>query len=361
MKRALFSIATLLVCSAASAQLNEQVTLKTYVAKALPRCPGGALTLEPKAGGPANFTAYTATLRSSDEYCGTQKILLYSPKTQQILLGSVISLPADTRPAEIRISEEASKLLQKPMKATVSPFPLQDGIKAVAISRDTPFGPFSYNGFLDASQQFLIVGSRGSLKTDPAVTLREALGVKSAGARRGAPNAKAEIIEISDFQCPTCARAHEMVEPIIRKNLPKMSYTRLDLPLFEHHEWALQAAMAARAINRVAPTKYWDYVDYIFKNQEQIGKQPFETFLQGYLEDHDIDAAAIKKIYVSKTERQALLDQVSRAFAVGVASTPTFIVNGQIMGFGPEGTFTIAAIKNAVGDKTPTPAKKSGK
>ena len=68
-----------------------------------------------------------------------------------------------------------------------------------------------------------------------------------------------------------------------------------------------------------------------------------------------------QKIYSSKTERQALLDQVSRAFAAGIASTPTFIVNGQIMGFGPDGAFTIDAIKSAVGAATPVATKKSGK
>jgi hypothetical protein len=68
----------------------------------------------------------------------------------------------------------------------------------------------------------------------------------------------------------------------------------------------------------------------------------------------------VSKIYNSKTERQALLDQVSRAFAVGVAATPTFVVNGQIMGFGPEGTFTMDAIKSAVGVTT-APAKKPAK
>ena len=46
-----------------------------------------------------------------------------------------------------------------------------------------------------------------------------------------------------------------------------------------------------------------------------------------------------------------LLDQVSRAFSVGIASTPTYIVNGQIMGFGPEGKFTEKAIKDALGVK----------
>nr|MDQ3282381.1 DsbA family protein [Acidobacteriota bacterium] len=228
--------------------------------------------------------------------------------------------------------------------------------------RDTQWGPFSYQGFVDQSESYLIVGMRGSLTTDPAKSLREALGT-AAAARRGTAGSKVEILELSDFQCPTCANAHGKVEPIIRANLGKMSYVRIDLPLFEHHEWAMPAALAARAIQRVAPAKYWNYVDYVFKNQEMVGKRKFDEFLNEYLEDNDIDAAAVKKIYNSPTERQALLDQVSRAFSIGIASTPTFIINGQVMGFGPEGTFTIDAIKNAVGAKTaaakPAAAKKS--
>jgi protein-disulfide isomerase len=360
MKRTIFLLTTLLVSAAAQAQMNSQVALKNYATRTLPRCPAGTLTLEPVAAGPANFNAYAVTLRSSDQYCGTQKYLLHSPKSQSVLVGSVIPLPTDHRPAHTRISEEATKLLGKPVTAAIAPFPLPDGIKAVSIVRQTPFGPFSYNAFLDESQNFLVVGSRGSLKTDPAVTLREALGVATAAARRGNPKSKVEILEVSDFQCPTCARAHEMVEPLIQKNLSRVNYGRIDLPLFEHHDWSVQAAMGARAIQRVAPEKYWQYVDFVFKNQEKI-KQPFDKVLEDYLEDNDIDKAAVQKIYASKAERQALLEQVSRAFAVGIASTPTFIVNGQVMGFGPEGTFTIEAIKSAIGTATPAAAKKSSK
>jgi len=120
----------------------------------------------------------------------------------------------------------------------------------------------------------------------------------------------------------------------------------------------MQAAMAARAISRVAPKKYWGYLDYVFKNQEEISKRPFDGFLTEYLQDHDIDAAAVQKIYASKTERAQLLDQVSRAFSIGIAATPTYIVNGQMMGFGPEGNFTIDAIKNALGLPLGTAAAK---
>jgi protein-disulfide isomerase len=364
MKRALLAL-SLLLCTAAHAQrLDSNAALRTYAEKVLPRCPDGVVSVEPVQGGPANFTAYVVQVRSSDKYCGTQKYLLHSAKTQQVVIGSVIPVEPDGRPAAIRLTEQATKLLGHQVRATIAPFPLPDGLKAVAIARDTPWGPFSYQGFIDQSENYLIIGMRGSLSTDPAKSLRDALGT-AAAAHRGSANAKVEILELSDFQCPTCANAHGKLEPIIRANLAKMNYVRIDLPLFEHHEWAMPAALAARAIQRVAPAKYWDYVDYVFKNQETIGKRKFDEFLNEYLDDHDIDAAAVKKIYSSTTERQTLLDQVSRAFAIGVASTPTFIINGQVMGFGPEGTFTIDAIKSAVGARTtgakPAAAKPAAK
>ncbi|HEX6100881.1 MAG TPA: thioredoxin domain-containing protein [Thermoanaerobaculia bacterium] len=362
MKRALLALTLVLTAAAAQAQsLDPYAHLKSYAAKVLPRCPGGTLTLQPAPGpGPANFNVYGVTLRSSDQYCGSQKYLLHSPKSQQVVLGSVIPLPNDGRPVATRISEEATRLLGKQVTANVSPFPLADGLKAVAITRMTPFGQFAYNGFTDANSQFLIIGFRGMLNSDPAKALRETLGAPTA-MRRGNEKAKVEILEISDFQCPTCARAHEKIEPIIRQNISKMNYVRIDLPLFEHHEWAIPAAMGARALQKVAPDKYWSYVDYVFKNQEEIGKRKIDDVVREWMEDNDVSWAAISKIYNSKTERQALLDQVSRAFAVGIAATPTFIVNGQIMGFGPEGTFTMDAIKSAVGATGTAAAKKPAK
>lgn len=363
MKRALLAISLFLCAAAVQAQrlpsaADQTAALREYAGKVLPRCPAGVLTLEPvQGGGPANFNAYVASVRSDDKYCGTQKYMLYSPKTQQVLIGSVIPVANDGRPTAARLTDKATELLGKKMKTTIAPFPLQDGIKSVNITRDTPYGSFSYTGFIDQSEQFLIIGFRGSLMTDPAKTLREALGAAT-GARRG--SGKVEILELSDFQCPTCASAHEKLEPLIQKNLGRINYVRIDLPLFEHHEWSVPAAMGARAIQRVAPAKYWQYVDYVFKNQETIGKRKFDEVFKEFAEDHDVNWTALQKIYASKSERQTLLDQVSRAFAAGIASTPTFIVNGQIMGFGPEGAFTIDAIKSAVGIVA-APAKKTGK
>ena len=362
MKRALgFAIAFLLSSTALQAQARDPLApIRSYAARVLPKCPGGVLTLEPVPDmGPKNFQAFTVTVRSTDQYCGTQKYLLYSPTSGQVLMGVVLELPASGKPVNVRIAEETSKRLNKQMTATVAPFPLPDGIKAVTINRPTPYGTFAFNGFIDGSERFLIVGGRGSIKSDATQQIKDAIGFGTAP-RRGKSDSKVEIIELSDFQCPTCAHAHEKVEPIIQANLGKISYTRIDLPLFEHHEWAIPAAAAARAIQKVAPTKYWTYVDYVFKNQEHINKLQFDKVIQEFAEDNDIDWNALKAIYASKAERQAILDQISRIYAIGIVSTPTFIVNGQMMGFGPEGTFTIDAIKKAIGS-APAAAKKPAK
>src|SRR5688500_15918969 len=87
--------------------------LRTWATAALPQCLDGVVTLEEVAGGPAGFTAFVATVRSPDQYCGSQKYLLYSARSQQVLLGSVLPLADDTRPVAARVTALATELLKK--------------------------------------------------------------------------------------------------------------------------------------------------------------------------------------------------------------------------------------------------------
>jgi protein-disulfide isomerase len=354
MKRLLVAAAlATLSLSAFAAGPADLETVRAYTLRTLQKCPDSKLDMKPvNNGGPAGFLMYEATLTSSDTSCGRHVYVLVSPVTQQTVVGTVFQLDRNgAGNVETRVSALASELLQSRIHAVIAGFPLPDGLRSVSMNKETPQGTFAYHGFVDSTGSFLIVGTRGNLKVDPGKSLLDALNVATEGVHRGNKVAKAEIIELSDFQCPTCGRAHKKVEPIIEKNLSKVNYTRLDLPLFEHHEWSLDAAMGARAIRKVAPKSYWDYVNFVFGNQETIGKTEFATVLKDFCSDHDIDYKKVEPLYKSPKERAALLDQVSRAFDNGINSTPTYIVNGQIMGFGPEGTFTIDAIKKALGVK----------
>lgn len=349
MMKKLFALALLAAAPSLFAAPATIAQLRKYAEHALPQCSGQAFKVEPvNQPGPAGFDVFKVTQTSTDETCSNQKYFLVSPKSGQTLVGSVIRLPADPRPVHVRVAEHATTLLGSPMTARVAPMLLPDGLKAVAISRDTPFGRFAYNGFIDASEQFLLVGMLGNLHDAPEKTLRDQLGVGN-GMRRGNLHAKNEIIELSDFECPTCGRAHKVLEPLVAKNIARVNYVRLDLPLFEHHEWSFQAAMGARALQRVAPAKYWEYVNVVFSNQQILTKETIDAFVKNFATDRDLDWKAIDAIYSSPEERQALLDQVSRAFALGIVSTPTYIINGKTMGYGPDGEYTINAVRRAIG------------
>ena len=341
-------LAFLPFCALAQRAQPLNVQLTDFAARSLAKCPEAKISLAP-VGDITGFILYNLIQDSSDPSCQRKTYLLHSPASGQILIGTIFTLPQDGKTVTARISEVASAALKEPVVASIAPFPLPDGIRAVSIAKQSKAaGSFTYHGFVDASNSYLIVGTRGNLNADPGKTMIESIGLGGA-TRRGNPKAKVQIIELSDFECPTCGRAHKKVEPIIAKNLDKVDYYRLDLPLFEHHEWALAAALGARALAKVAPAKYWSYVNFIFENQETIGKQSFDKVLQNFCEDNDVNWKAVEKIYRSPAEKKALIDQVSRAFDNGILSTPTYIINGQVLGFGPEGTFTIDAIKKAIG------------
>ena len=353
MKRALTAtvLAFLPFCVLAQRAPTLNAALTDFATRSLAKCPEAKISVGSVGRRSARLHALHADAESSDPSCQRKTYMLYSPSTRQVLIGTS-SRCRRTRGRSRRGSPRWPRALKEPVTATVAPFPLPDGLRAVSIVKQSKAagGGFSYHGFVDASNGYLIVGTRGNLNVDPGKAIVDAIGLTGA-TRRGNPKAKVQIIELSDFECPTCAKAHKKVEPIIAKNLDKVDYYRLDLPLFEHHEWALDAALGARALSKVAPAKYWNYVNFVFENQETIGKQPFDKFFQNYVEDHDINWKAVEKIYKSPAEKKALIDQVSRAFDNGILSTPTYIINGQVLGFGPEGQFTIDAIKSALGVK----------
>ena len=347
MIKGLFVLAAVLATSPLSAAQAVDARLTRYAEHAFPRCPGQSIKVDPKAGGPSGFEVFHVDEKSTDKYCEDDRDLLVSPRTGQTLLGSITPLPDDARPLSDRLAEFGSKLLKVPATVRIAPLSLPDGLKAVSLLKETPFGHFGYDGFVDASEKYLIVGMRGTLNEAPETTLRNALGA-SAAAQRGKAAAKNEIIEISDFECPSCGLMHKLLEPAAARSLAKIHYIRLDLPLFMNHEWSFQAAMGARALQRVAPQKYWEYVNSVFANQEVLKKDTIDAFVKNFATDCDLDWAKLDAIYSSPAERQALLDQVSRTFALGINSTPTYLISGRMVGYA-DGDFTINTLRRAMG------------
>lgn len=341
----LFSLAAV----ASAAPLTDPA-LQRYLQRSLPNCPGSNVQVGTMEDGPAGFTTYKVTQTSTDSYCGRTSFLLKSNKTNSVLVGDAFPLPESKDTLDKRVGAVLTRLMGRPVTAVVAKEANGEGLRRATITNSTPYGPFSFQGWVDSSNKFFLMGRLSPKTADPGEGLVQALGIANA-ATRGNTMGRVRILEVSDFQCPTCKRAHEMLEPIIRKNIGKISYSRVDLPLFEHHDWVVEAALAGRAIQKAAPGKYWGYVDYIFANQEAINKNNVQTMIRDFVTDNDLDWSKIEPLYRSADAKKALLEQKARAYSNGIFGTPTFIVNGQIVSYGPDGEYIRSVLQKALAAK----------
>lgn len=141
----------------------------------------------------------------------------------------------------------------------------------------------------------------------------------------GPENAKVTIVEFSDFQCPFCTRAAEVVHQIKQKYGDKVRFVfrQYPLPMHQDAHLAAQAALAAHAQG-----KFWEYHDLLFANQRALGRQQLETYFQQL----NLDVGNLKKALDAQTYKAAVDADLKLGEEVNVNGTPTVFINGKRVG-----------------------------
>ena len=143
---------------------------------------------------------------------------------------------------------------------------------------------------------------------------------------KGPEKAPITIIEYSDFQCPYCSQGANLVKEVANRYPEKVKIAFRHNPL-NFHQQAMPAAKAAMAANKQG--KFWEYHDYVFAN---FGAELNDAMLKGIARQLDLDAAAFDRCYNSRQYQQRVLDDARYASGLGATGTPTFNVNGQLVG-----------------------------
>ena len=152
----------------------------------------------------------------------------------------------------------------------------------------------------------------------------------------GPENAKVEIIEFSDFQCPFCRSFWSGTLSQIKSQYidagKSVKFVYRDFPL-SFHPMAQKYAEAAECAGD--QNKYWEMHDKIFEEQNKFG-----TGTIGTLTIEDVKRWA-KELSLNVSEFNQCLDSGKYAVEVkkdfedgtkaGVSGTPTFFVNGQTL------------------------------
>ena len=139
---------------------------------------------------------------------------------------------------------------------------------------------------------------------------------------KGAANAPVTIVAFSDFECPSCAREHPVLERIVSEFGGRVRLVMRDFPLSQH-ENARKAAEAAEAAREQG--KYWEYAAVLFRNQSALGVDKLRQYATEVgLDRARFDAALDSGKFADKVQRDVI-----DGHKLGINGTPTLYINGK--------------------------------
>jgi protein-disulfide isomerase len=164
--------------------------------------------------------------------------------------------------------------------------------------------------------------------------------VESHGYVMGSPDAKVELVEHGDFECPGCGQYSELTEPEIRAqyvNTGKIRFRFIDFPLAGHQN-TLNASNAAACADEQG--KFWEMHDLIFSTQYEWSSQikgpswtdPDKHFKKIARQIPNVDGAKFDDCLSSRRMMGKVQAHLRLSESRGVRSTPTFFLGNQMFG-----------------------------
>lgn len=141
---------------------------------------------------------------------------------------------------------------------------------------------------------------------------------------RGEANAPVTIVEFTDFQCPSCAAMHPVIDEVLKVYGNRVRLVVRDFPLSMHQN-ARKAAEAADAAN--AQGKFFEYIALLFKNQSALDV----ASLKKYASELGLDRARFDRALDSGQYAAEVSHDVADGEAYGVQATPTIFINGVVL------------------------------
>ncbi|MBI3179744.1 MAG: DsbA family protein [Deltaproteobacteria bacterium] len=150
---------------------------------------------------------------------------------------------------------------------------------------------------------------------------------------RGPQDAWVTIVEVSDFQCPFCARVQPTLTALLDryKGEVRLVFKHNPLPF---HVRAMPAAVASECARE--QQRFWDLHDLIFPNQREIEDKD----LFAYAERAGMSVSKFRACYEKAKHRGRIEGDQKVAAALGARGTPAFFIHGRVLsGAQPETAF----------------------
>jgi protein-disulfide isomerase len=150
--------------------------------------------------------------------------------------------------------------------------------------------------------------------------------VATVGPSLGPEAAPVTIVEFSDFQCPFCSRAGPIVKQVLARYPEQVRVVYRHFPLDSIHPRARPAAEASACADEQG--KFWAYHDKLFANAKQLE----DADLERYAGEVGLDLAAWRACRTDGRAASVVERDLADARSAGVTGTPSFFVNGRMLG-----------------------------
>lgn len=166
----------------------------------------------------------------------------------------------------------------------------------------------------------------------------------------GDENAKVTLVEFSDFECPVCALmkgSPKLTEEFKAQNadfvptIPKImeeyvetgkvKYVFYNFPIDRIHPSARAAHNAGLCANE--QSKFKEYSDSLYENREEWveSKDKINEVLIEFADDLELDKSEFETCLNNQKYNSQIDEEMKLALPYGVAGTPTYFVNKQII------------------------------
>lgn len=142
------------------------------------------------------------------------------------------------------------------------------------------------------------------------------------------PFAKLTLVEFGDYQCPACGAAYPVVKDLLKTYKTKLNFVFRNFAfLGQESTWAAEGAECAGEEG-----KYWEYHDYLYANQRGENEGAFtKDKLKAFAKTLNLDSEKFDKCLDLDKYLDKVLNDASDGKNLGVDSTPTFFLNGEII------------------------------
>lgn len=146
---------------------------------------------------------------------------------------------------------------------------------------------------------------------------------------KGNKDAKLELVEYGDFQCPACRTYYSVLGQLKQDLGPEtLKVVFRHFPLSSIHKNAKAGAYAAEAAGKQG--KFWEMHDILFEKQGEwanLGK-PEDKFLE-YADQLKLNKQQFQNDMKLDEVKNKVDQQYNDGIAMGINSTPSFFLNGK--------------------------------